>query len=37
MGTLVLGKVESGVINKGDQVLLMPNRVSIILYNKDIL
>ena len=28
MGTLVLGKVESGVINKGQQVLLMPNRVS---------
>lgn len=29
MGTLVLGKVESGVINRGDQVVLMPNRTQV--------
>lgn len=28
MGTVVVGKVESGRIKKGDNVLLMPNKVS---------
>jgi peptide chain release factor subunit 3 len=28
MGTVVMGKMESGVIDKGQNVLLMPNRVS---------
>ena len=26
MGTIVVGKVESGVVRKGDQLLLMPNK-----------
>ena len=30
MGTIVLGKVESGVMTKGQQYVLMPNKVSII-------
>lgn len=29
MGTVVLGKVESGGVMKGASLLLMPNRVSI--------
>ena len=29
MGTVVIGKVESGRCNKGDTLLVMPNRVSI--------
>lgn len=29
MGTVVLGKVESGKLNKGDSLLLMPNKVSV--------
>lgn len=28
MGTVVVGKVESGRIKKGDNLLLMPNKVS---------
>ena len=28
MGTMVLGKVESGVITKGQSLTLMPNKVS---------
>ena len=28
MGTVVLGKVESGGVMKGSSLLLMPNRVS---------
>lgn len=28
MGTIVLGKVESGVISKGQVLMLMPNKVS---------
>lgn len=31
MGTIVIGKMESGVIGKGDTVVVMPNRVSLIL------
>ena len=27
MGTIVIGKLESGTINKGQNLLLMPNRV----------
>ena len=27
MGTIVIGKVESGGTKKGDQLLVMPNRV----------
>jgi peptide chain release factor subunit 3 len=29
MGTIVMGKLESGVINKGQNVLLMPNRATV--------
>jgi len=29
MGTVVLGKVESGGVMKGSSLLLMPNRVSV--------
>lgn len=29
MGTVVLGKVESGMMKKGQQLILMPNRVGI--------
>ena len=28
MGTVVLGKVESGKVAKGDALLLMPNKVT---------
>jgi hypothetical protein len=28
MGTVVIGKVESGKCQKGDLLLVMPNRVS---------
>jgi peptide chain release factor subunit 3 len=28
MGTMVMGKVESGRVKKGDSLLLMPNKVS---------
>ena len=31
MGTVVIGKVESGKCSKGDTLLVMPNRVSYIL------
>ena len=31
MGTILLGKVESGVVAKNDNILLMPNRVSTII------
>jgi peptide chain release factor subunit 3 len=27
MGTFIMGKVEAGVANKGQSLLLMPNRV----------
>lgn len=29
MGTMVMGKIESGRVKKGDQLLLMPNKVSL--------
>ena len=29
MGTMVLGKVESGQLSKGQQLVLMPNKVHI--------
>jgi peptide chain release factor subunit 3 len=29
MGTIVVGKLESGLLRKGDSLLLMPNRVTI--------
>lgn len=29
MGTVVLGKVEAGNAKRGQQLLLMPNRVSV--------
>ena len=29
MGTVVLGKLESGSISKGQQIIMMPNRVSL--------
>ena len=29
MGTMVMGKVESGSVCRGSQFILMPNRVSI--------
>lgn len=28
MGTMVMGKIESGRVKKGDTLLMMPNRVS---------
>jgi peptide chain release factor subunit 3 len=28
MGTMVMGKIESGRVKKGDTVLVMPNKVS---------
>lgn len=33
MGTVVMGKVESGVARKGQNLLVMPNRVSIMAKN----
>jgi len=30
MGTVVVGKVESGRLRKGDSLMLMPNKVSIL-------
>ena len=30
MGTIVIGKVESGGTKKGDQLLVMPNKVSLV-------
>ena len=30
MGTIVIGKVESGGTKKGDQLLVMPNRVRFV-------
>ena len=32
MGTIILGKVESGVISKGQQLLVMPNKVRVSNY-----
>ena len=32
MGTIILGKVESGVISKGQQLLVMPNKVIVSNY-----
>jgi len=32
MGTIVLGKLESGVISKGLMLMMMPNKVGIGLY-----
>jgi peptide chain release factor subunit 3 len=29
MGTVVIGKVESGKCNKGDTLIVMPNRVEV--------
>ena len=31
MGTMVMGKIESGRVKKGDSLLLMPNKVNTIL------
>jgi peptide chain release factor subunit 3 len=28
MGTIVVGKIESGHVKKGSRVMLMPNKVS---------
>jgi peptide chain release factor subunit 3 len=28
LGTMVMGKIESGHVKKGDSLLLMPNKVS---------
>jgi peptide chain release factor subunit 3 len=28
MGTMVMGKIESGRVKKGDTILVMPNKVS---------
>jgi peptide chain release factor subunit 3 len=28
MGTMVMGKIESGRVKKGDSLLVMPNKVS---------
>ena len=33
MGTVVLGKVESGGVMKGASLLMMPNRVSIHIHS----
>lgn len=32
MGTVVMGKVESGEMKKGQSLILMPNRVSLLSY-----
>lgn len=32
MGTVVMGKVESGTAKKGQSLLVMPNRVSLLFY-----
>ncbi len=29
MGTIVLGKVESGVVTRGQQLMIMPNKVLV--------
>lgn len=29
MGTVVMGKIESGTIREGDSLVIMPNKVSI--------
>lgn len=29
LGTMVMGKIESGHVKKGDSLLLMPNKVSL--------
>ena len=29
MGTLVMGKLEAGRVQKGDTILMMPNRASV--------
>lgn len=31
-GTIVMGKVESGCCKKGDNIVVMPNKVSFLLY-----
>ena len=37
MGTMVMGKIESGRVKKGDTVLVMPNKVSAqVLENREI-
>lgn len=33
MGTVVMGKVEAGEAKKGQSLLVMPNRVSIVHFN----
>lgn len=33
MGTVILGKLESGSISKAQQLVMMPNRVSSPLYD----
>ena len=33
MGTVVIGKVESGAMKKGDMLVIMPNRVSAVVQN----
>ena len=29
MGTVVMGKIESGTISEGDNLVVMPNKVSV--------
>ena len=33
MGTILIGKVESGIVSKNETILLMPNRVSTLFPN----
>jgi len=32
LGSMVVGKIESGRVKKGDSLLLMPNKVSTLLF-----
>lgn len=34
LGTMVMGKIESGLVKKGDTLLLMPNKVRVISSEK---
>ena len=31
MGTVVMGKIESGSVRRGDTLMVMPNKVSVVL------
>ena len=33
MGTILIGKVESGIVSKNETILLMPNRVSTLFFH----